>query len=147
MNNKSYKSATKKRDILFKNFNDISFEDKKEEKDKYQKNSAFNPFKTSFIHQRIHLNKGQIPIFSTNNKIILLVENKYEKKFQKGKSPFFISDKLNFKTAFKYQEMKIDLKPKHLGLCDYYRKNKENKLMIGNETDSDDSKTPRFNKD
>ena len=43
--------------------------------------------------------------------------------------------------------MKIDLKPKHLGLCDYYRKNKENNLMIGNETDSDDSKTPRFNKD
>ena len=142
MKNKSQKSSTKKRNILFKNFNDISFEDKKEIKD-----ITLNPSKTSFISQRITLNNGQIPIFSKNNKIILLVENKYDKKFQKGKSPFFISDKLNFKTAFKYQEMKIDLKPKHLGLCDYYRKTKESKLMVGNETDSDDSKTPRFNKD
>ena len=134
MKNKSYQSQTKKRDILFKNIHEINIKGK----DDISTNSANNLSKSTLAFKRFHLNKGQIPIFSKNKKIILIVENKYEKKHQKGKSPFFISDKLNFKSSFKLQ--KIDnkhIKQKHLGICDYYSKMK----------DSDNSKTPRFHKD
>jgi hypothetical protein len=77
------------------------------------------------------------------------IVEKYEKKHQKGKSPFFISDKLNFKSSFKLQ--KIDnkhIKQKHLGICDYYSKMKDNNnILSDDEDDSDNSKTPRFHKD
>ncbi len=42
------------------------------------------------------------------------------------------------------------MKQKHLGICDYYSKiNINNKLICEDEIESegDDSKTPRFNKD
>ena len=145
MKNKSYQSQTKKRDILFKNIHEINLKGK----DDISTNSANNLSKSTLAFKRFHLNKGQIPIFSKNKKIILIVENKYEKKYQKGKSPFFISDKLNFKSSFKLQ--KIDnkhIKQKHLGICDYYFKMKDNNnILSDDEDDSDNSKTPRFHKD
>ena len=145
MKNKSYQSQTKKRDILFKNIHEINLKGK----DDISTNSANNLSKSTLAFKRFHLNKGQIPIFSKNKKIILIVENKYEKKHQKGKSPFFISDKLNFKSSFKLQ--KIDnkhIKQKHLGICDYYSKKKDNNnILSDDEDDSDNSKTPRFHKD
>ena len=145
MKNKSYQSQTKKRDILFKNIHEINLKGK----DNISTNSANNLSKSTLAFKRFHLNKGQIPIFSKNKKIILIVENKYEKKHQKGKSPFFISDKLNFKSSFKLQ--KIDnkhIKQKHLGICDYYSKMKDNNnILSDDEDDSDNSKTPRFHKD
>ena len=145
MKNKSYQSQTKKRDILFKNIHEINLKGK----DDNSTNSANNLSKSTLAFKRFHLNKGQIPIFSKNKKIILIVENKYEKKHQKGKSPFFISDKLNFKSSFKLQ--KIDnkhIKQKHLGICDYYSKMKDNyNILSDDEDDSDNSKTPRFHKD
>ena len=145
MKNKSYQSQTKKRDILFKNIHEINIKGK----DDISTNSANNLSKSTLAFKRFHLNKGQIPIFSKNKKIILIVENKYEKKHQKGKSPFFISDKLNFKSSFKLQ--KIDnkhIKQKHLGICDYYSKMKDNNnILSDDEDDSDNSKTPRFHKD
>ncbi len=145
MKNKSYQSQTKKRDILFKNIHEINLKGK----DDISTNSANNLSKSTLAFKRFHLNKGQIPIFSKNKNIILIVENKYEKKHQKGKSPFFISDKLNFKSSFKLQ--KIDnkhIKQKHLGICDYYSKMKDNNnILSDDEDDSDNSKTPRFHKD
>ena len=145
MKNKSYQLQTKKRDILFKNIHEINLKGK----DDISTNSANNLSKSTLAFKRFHLNKGQIPIFSKNKKIILIVENKYEKKHQKGKSPFFISDKLNFKSSFKLQ--KIDnkhIKQKHLGICDYYSKMKDNNnILSDDEDDSDNSKTPRFHKD
>ena len=145
MKNKSYQSQTKKRDILFTNIHEINIKGK----DDISTNSANNLSKSTLAFKRFHLNKGQIPIFSKNKKIILIVENKYEKKHQKGKSPFFISDKLNFKSSFKLQ--KIDnkhIKQKHLGICDYYSKMKDNNnILSDDEDDSDNSKTPRFHKD
>ena len=147
MKNNSYKTYSKNKNIPFKCLNDIHFEDKKEKVDNTLKISAVSSLKVSCIQKRFHLDKGQTPIISKDNKLILIVENKYEKKFQKGKSPFFISDKLNFKTAFKFQGLGMIIKPKHLGLCDYYKKIKENVLAPENDINSDDSKTPRFNKD
>ena len=144
MKNNSYQSKMKKRNILFKNIQEINLE----RKDDICTNSSNNPSKSSFGNKSFHLKKGQIPIFSKNKKIILIIENKYEKKNQKGKSPFFISDKLSFKTSFKLQKINNkDIKQKHLGICDYYSKIKYNKLLIEDEIESDDSKTPRFNKD
>ena len=144
MKNKSYQSQNKKRNIIFKNIHEINFEGNND----IYNNSANNLSKSSFANKRFHLNKGQIPIFSKNKKVILIVENKYEKKYQKGKSPFFISDKLNFKTSFKLHKNK-NIKQKHLGICDYYSKINTNKLLCEDEieSDADDSKTPRFNKD
>ena len=144
MKNNSYQSKMKKRNILFKNIQEINLE----RKDDIYTNSLNNPSKSSLGNKSFHLKKGQIPIFSKNKKIILIIENKYEKKNQKGKSPFFISDKLGFKTSFKLQKINNkDIKQKHLGICDYYSKIKNNKLLIEDEIESDDSKTPRFNKD
>ena len=144
MKNNSYQSKMKKRNILFKNIQEINLE----RKDDICTNSLNNPSKSSLGNKSFHLKKGQIPIFSKNKKIILIIENKYEKKNQKGKSPFFISDKLSFKTSFKLQKINNkDIKQKHLGICDYYSKIKYNKLLIEDEIESDDSKTPRFNKD
>ena len=148
MKNKSFQQySKKKRDITFKSFSEINFENTNDRKEKRLLKSAFNPSKKTCSKMRFHLKKGEIPIFSKNNKIILVAVNKYEKKFQKGKSPFFISDKLNFKTAFKLGDKKINTKTKHLGLCDYYSKIGDNNLIYDNELVSDDSKTPRFNKD
>ena len=144
MKNNSYQSKMKKRNILFKNIQEINLE----RKDDIFTNSLNNTSKSSLCNKSFHLKKGQIPIFSKNKKIILIIENKYEKKNQKGKSPFFISDKLSFKTSFKLQKINNkDIKQKHLGICDYYSKIKNNKLLIEDEIESDDSKTPRFNKD
>ena len=144
MKNNSYQSKMKKRNILFKNIQEINLE----RKDDICTNSLNNPSKSSLGNKSFHLKKGQIPIFSKNKKIILIIENKYEKKNQKGKSPFFISDKLGFKTSFKLQKINNkNIKQKHLGICDYYSKIKNNKLLFEDEIESDDSKTPRFNKD
>ena len=147
MKNKSSKLYTKKRNILFKSFSDINLVFTKEVK--LESKALINPLKKSYTHKRFHLNKGQIPIFSKNKNIILIVENNYDKKILQGKSPFFISDKLNFKTTFRYPRQKFNVKQKHLGLCDYYQKIKEKKIIPENEidSDSDNSKTPRFNRD
>ena len=147
MKNKSCQPNTKKRNIIFKNFKEIYLEERKEGKINIPLNSANVLSKSLFSGPKFHLNKGQIPILSKNKKIILIVENKYEKKLQKGKSPFFISDKLNFKTAFKFNNTDKKRKIGHLGLCDYYSKIKDNKLINEDEIESDDSKTPRFHMD
>ena len=143
---KSHQNHKKKRNILFKSFSDINFQDINERKEVYQKKSSTHFSNTPFSSKRYHLSKGQIPILSKNNKIILITENKFEKSFQKGKSPFFICDKLNFKTAFKLEQFNMNLKRKHLGICDYYSKLRDDKLGNDCDFDRDNSKTPRFSK-
>ena len=151
MKNNSSQIQSKKRNIFFKSYNDFDLFNGKKDKVISKTNSVNNFFNSFFSHQqKYHLKKGQLPILSTNKRIILIIENNYEKKLQKGKSPFFISNKLNFKTAFKDKKMKNNKKVKHLGICDYYTKFKDTKLMNdkdNNENESDDSKTPRFHKD
>ncbi len=147
---KSSKHYIKKRSINFRNFDLINFESKKEKNEKkINLNSAKNLLKNSFSNHDIKLTKGQIPLFSKNKNIILIIENKYDNKYQKGKSPFFISDKINIREIFKIPKMNNNFHPQHLGLCDYYAKSKENYITRENENDKDcdDSKTPRFNKD
>ena len=89
---------------------------------------------------------GRTPLISKNKKIIMFTENKYDKSLQRGKSPFFISDKFSFKNEFNFFQNKYEFrKPKHLGVCDYYLKNNKNKAISKeNEDDYDFSKTPRF---
>ena len=84
MKNKSSKLYTKKRNIFFKSFSDINLVFTKEVK--LESKALINPLKKSYTHKSFHLNKGQIPIFSKNKNIILIVENNYDKKILQGKS-------------------------------------------------------------
>ena len=149
MKGNSNKPYIKKTNIYFNNFTSIHKDKNKEKKEKNKLNSKKYLLKSSYSNQTIKLNKGQIPLFSKDKKVILIIENKYENKFQKGKSPFFISDKINIREIFKIPFMNNKVKIKHLGLCDYYKKYKELILKNDNESNlsSGDSKTPRFNKD
>ena len=133
----------KKRDIIFQSYNDLKFEIEKEDKENIHinvLNSPNTPIKNS-------IEKGQIPIVSKNKKIIMFTENRYSKVLQRGKSPFFISDKINFRNEFKSSKLNNEVKkPKHLGLCDFYSKNNK-KNIIDEEEDHDFSKTPRFHRE
>ncbi len=57
-------------------------------------------------------------------KRIITSRDKYDKLFFKDRSPFLLTNKINFRKEFnfKYTKKKNDLKIKHLGLCDFYNK-------------------------
>ena len=140
----------KKRNIILQSYNNIKYEIEigKENKENIPKNSLNSPIKASLINEKFKLARGQTPIISKNKKIILITEDKYDKTLQRGKSPFFISDKVSFRNEFIFLNKVKEVKNKHLGLCDFYSKNKENeiKLLIDDEVEYDFSKTPRFHR-
>ena len=129
---KKIKNKTK-RNFIFQSFNDIQFHEDKEKKENI----------TNFLNNKKASN-GLTPIRSKNKKIIMFTGDDFNKALQRGKSPFFISDKINFRNEFKYIKINEDIKdakPKHLGLCDYFMKNKQKNQI---DITDDDSKTPRF---
>ena len=143
----------KKRNIILQSYQDIKDEIRKENKENISNNSLNTSLKPSFnspIKPPLTTNKFKFsyvstPIISKNKKIILITQNKYDKALHTGKSPFFISDKINFRNEFKSSKLVNDVKPKHLGLCDYYSKNNKKMVIINEEKEEETlSKTPRF---
>ena len=126
-----YKNKTK-RNFIFKSFNDIQFHEDKKKKENIA--SCLDSKKAS---------NGLTPIRSKNKKIIMF-SDEFDKALQRGKSPFFISDKINFRNEFKCMKLNKDIKTKHLGLCDYYMKKNRNENDITEEVENDRSRTPRF---
>ena len=123
-----------KRNFIFQSFNDIiQFHEDKEKKENIA--SCLDSKKAS---------NGLTPIRSKNKKIIMLKEDKFDKALHRGKSPFFISDKINFRNEFKCMKLNKYIKPKHLGLSDYYMKKNRNENDATEEVENDLSKTPRF---
>ena len=149
----------KKRNIIYKSYNIIKDEIEKENKENISINSSnpytkfvFNsPIKSPNFDKKMIFSAGRTPIVSKNNKIILVTEDKFDKALKKGKSPFFISDKINLRNEFKPSKNIKYVKPKHLGLCDYYSKNKNkcknNSKILIDEEDNTFSKTPRFHRE
>ena len=131
----------KKRRSVVLCFKDIKFDNEKVGKENFQINSFSTSINSPLISHKFKLNPGQTPIISKNKKIILVTEDNYDKSHQKGKSPFFISNKINFRNEFKYQN---EIKLNHLGLCHYYSKNNKRNIS-DDEVEYDFSKTPRFN--
>ena len=127
-----YKNKTK-RNFIFKSFNDIQFHEDKKKKENIA--SCLDSKKAS---------NGLTPIRSKNKKIIMFSQDEFDKALQRGKSPFFISDKINFRNEFKCMKLNKDIKTKHLGLCDYYMKKNRNENDITEEVENDHSRTPRF---
>ena len=133
----------KKRNVILHNYNDIKFDIEKENKENIQTNPIRTPGKPLLCPHKFQLSIGQTPIISKTNKVILITENKYDEVQHRGKSPFFISDKINFRNEFKCDILHCDKKPRHLGLCDYYSKNNK-KSLFDDHSEGDFSKTPRF---
>ena len=149
-NNLTNKSNTKrKRGIIFQSYNDIKFNAEKENKENISLNLINTPIKPKNLDRRIKFVVGRTPLISKSKKIIMFTENKYDKFLQRGKSPFFVSDKISFRNEFKsFKINNVFIKPKHLGLCDYYLKNNKNKAISREiEADHDFSKTPRFHRE
>ena len=136
-----------KRNIIFQSYNDIQFQPEKENKENISINLRDTPIKLKLFEMKNKLINGCTPIISKNKKIIMFTEDKYDKALQRGRSPFFISDKINFRNEFKSIKLNEDVKPKHLGLCDYYMKKKKNNIREVEEEKYDFSKTPRFHKE
>ena len=139
----------KKRGIIFQSYNDFKFNLKKENKENISLNISNTPIKPKRLDRKIKLIVGRTPLISKSNKIIMFTENKFDKSLQRGKSPFFISDKISFRNEFKsFKNNNEFKKPKHLGLCDYYLKNNKNEYISKeSEVDHDFSKTPRFHRE
>ena len=133
----------RKRNVILHSYNDIKFDIEKENKENIQSNPLKTPGKPLIYPHKFQLSIGQTPIISKTNKVIMVTENKYDEAQHRGKSPFFISDKINFRNEFKYDIVKCERKPRHLGLCDYYSKKNE-KSLFDDQSESDFSKTPRF---
>ena len=153
MNKTSQKVYKKPREIYHKkkNSNILKFDDIKlnlenNNRENIQQNPSSTPIKSKNCIPKFHLIQGQSPIISKNNKIIMIMENKFHKA-KRDKSPFFISDKINLRNEFKFNNIKKVKKIKHLGLCDYYSKNNEKKVTYEDIFDNNPSKTPRFNQD
>ena len=157
--NKLKNENKKRRNIILQSYNDIKDEIEKENKENISINSSnpyikfvFNsPMKSLIYDKKMIFSCGRTPIVSKNNKVILITEDKYDKALKKGKSPFFISDKINLRKEFKPSKNINYVKPKHLGLCDYYSKNKKknkSRILIDNDEEGHTfSKTPRFHRD
>ena len=139
----------KKRSIIFQSYNDIKSNAEKDNKENISLNILNTPIKLKRLEMKNKLIVGRTPLISKNKKIIMFTENKYDKSLQRGKSPFFISDKISFRNEFiSFKNNNEYKKPKHLGLCDYYLKNNKNKATSEeSEADHDYSKTPRFNRE
>ena len=139
-------NTKKKRSIIFQSYNDIKSNVEKDNKENISLNILNTPIKTKGLDMKNKLIVGRTPLISKNKKIIMFTENKYDKTLQRGKSPFFISDKISFRNEFKSAKNNNEfIKPKHLGLCDYYLKNNKNNVIPKeSEADNDYSKTPRF---
>ena len=142
----SEEGKKRKRNISFQSYSNIKCGIEKENKENIAKNLFNTQIKTSLFDDKLKIIKGQTPIISKNKKIILITEDNYDPTLQRGKSPFFISDKISFRNEFKSLNAINTIKNKHLGLCDFYSKNNENekKIMIYDVNESIFSKTPRF---
>ena len=138
-----------KRSIIFQSYNDIKSNVDKENKENISSNILNSPVNYKKLDLKNKLTVGLTPLISKNKKIIMFTENKYDKSLQRGKSPFFISDKISFRNEFQFYKNNNEfIKPKHLGLCDYYLKNNKNKVILKErEAEHDFSKTPRFNRE
>ena len=136
----------KKRSIIFQSYNDIKSNAEKENKENISLNILNTPIKPKRLEMKNKLIVNRTSLFSKNRKIMMFTENKYDKSLQRGKSPFFISDKISFRNEFtSFKHYNEYIKPKHLGLCDYYLKYNKNKAISKeSESDHDYSKTPRF---
>ena len=138
-------TTKKKRQIIFQSYNDIKQDMEKEDKENIHIN-LLNALSNSVKISCVKIERGQTPIISKNKKIIMFTENKYDKALERGKSPFFISDKISFRKEFKSSKLTNEVKPKHLGLCDFYSKHNQKKIIEEVE-EHNFSKTPRFHRE
>ena len=138
-------TSKKKRHIIFQSYNDIKNVIEKGDKENININLLNTP-NNSIKISCVKIERGQTPIISKNKKIIMFTENRYDKALERGKSPFFISDKISFRNEFKSSKLTNEVKPKHLGLCDFYSKHNQKKIIEEVE-ENDFSKTPRFHRE
>ena len=136
----------KKSNSKILNYNDIQFQKYKENKENFE-NLLNIQVEPKIFYMKKKLASNPTPMISKCKKIIMFREDKYDKTLQKGKSPFFISDKINFRNEFKILQLRDLSKPKHLGLCDYYKKKDQHNIKEVEEEIKCDNKTPRFHKE
>ena len=129
-------------------------EDEKENKENIELNHEDPPMKLSDFCQKDNQKFQKESIYSVNKKVILIAHNKNNKKIQRGKSPFLITDKLCFRKTFSENEngnvFSVDNKKNnrknHLGLCDYYAQRKIEKVIEDKKEKKAEiaNTTPRF---
>ena len=148
MNSRPNKINNKgKRSFVYQSCNDIKCTSEKDNKENIQLKIVNTPIKNKFFDRDLKIVSSIAPIIPKKKKVIIFTENKYDKALQRGKSPFFISDRISFRNEFKTFIFNHEVKQKHLGLCDYYSKNNKKQIKTEKDDENDFSKTPRFHRE